>query len=66
MKSAEKGVTMYYDELLKLCAFEPEKIEKERPRIDKTFQKLGLTAEDMKNAEERVKQYFDLELTGTA
>lgn len=55
---------MYYDALLKLCGFEPEKIEKERPRIDKTFQKLGLTAEDMKNAEERVTQYFDLELTG--
>jgi len=27
----------YYDELLKLCGFEDNEIENERPRIEKTF-----------------------------
>ena len=55
---------MYYDELLRLCGFEPEEIEEERPRIEKAFEKLELTPEDIDRGEERVKQYFDIELNG--
>jgi benzoyl-CoA reductase/2-hydroxyglutaryl-CoA dehydratase subunit BcrC/BadD/HgdB len=53
-----------YSELLKLCGFEPEEAEKEGPRIEKAFKIWGITAEDVKRAEERIKRFFDLELTG--
>jgi len=55
---------MYYDEFLKLCGYEPEEIERERPRIEKTFEKLELTTEDISRGERRVSQYFDVELKG--
>jgi benzoyl-CoA reductase/2-hydroxyglutaryl-CoA dehydratase subunit BcrC/BadD/HgdB len=48
-----------YTELFKLCGFEPEEIEKERPRIDKAFQKAEIEREDIERAESRVRQYFD-------
>ncbi len=57
-------MTNYYDELLKLCGFEDNEIENERPRIEKTFQKIGLDAEDMKRAEGWVRQNHDVELLG--
>jgi benzoyl-CoA reductase/2-hydroxyglutaryl-CoA dehydratase subunit BcrC/BadD/HgdB len=53
-----------YSELVKLCGFEPEEVEKERPRIDRAFEIWQITAEDVKRAEERIKSFFDLELTG--
>lgn len=55
---------MYYDELLKLCGYEPEEIEKERPRVEKAFEKAGLTPEDIDRGEKRVREYFDIELIG--
>ena len=54
----------YYDELLKLCGFEAEEINNERPRIEKAFRKLELGPEDVKRAESRVKQNHDIELMG--
>ena len=53
-----------YSELLKLCGFEPEEIEKGRPRIDRAFEIWGIKAEDVNRAEERIKRFFDLELIG--
>ena len=53
---------MYYDELLRLCGYEPEQIERERPRIEKAFEKLEFTPEDIDRGEKRVRQYFDIEL----
>jgi benzoyl-CoA reductase/2-hydroxyglutaryl-CoA dehydratase subunit BcrC/BadD/HgdB len=53
-----------YSEFLKLCGFGPKEIEKEQSRIDKTFNIWEITAEDVKRAEDRIKRYFDLELTG--
>ena len=35
-----------YTELLRLCGYEEEEIEKERPRIDKAFKKLDIGPED--------------------
>jgi benzoyl-CoA reductase/2-hydroxyglutaryl-CoA dehydratase subunit BcrC/BadD/HgdB len=55
---------MYYDSLLRLCGYEPREIEEQRPRIEKAFDKLEFTAEDFERAEERVREYFDIELVG--
>jgi len=54
----------YYDGLLKLCGFEDDEVEKERPRIEKAFQKIGLDSEDMKRAEKWVTEQHDMELLG--
>jgi hypothetical protein len=54
----------YYDELLRLCGFEDEEIKREKPRIDKVFQRLELGPEDMKTAEMWVRQNHDIELLG--
>jgi benzoyl-CoA reductase/2-hydroxyglutaryl-CoA dehydratase subunit BcrC/BadD/HgdB len=53
---------MYYDNFLKLCGYELEGIEKQRPRLEKVFEKLELTNEDLQKAEGRVREYFDTEL----
>jgi len=54
----------YYDKLLKLCGFEDDDIRKEKPRIDKAFQKLELGTDDIATAERWVKENHDLELRG--
>lgn len=54
----------YYDEILKLCGFENKEINRERPRIEKAFQKLELGLEDMKRAEIWVRQNHEVELVG--
>ena len=54
----------YYDELLKLCGFGDEEIDKERPRIEKVFQKLEIGPQDMKPAESWVRENHDVELAG--
>jgi len=53
-----------YTELLKLCGYEPDEIERERPRIDKSFKKLGIEAEDIARGESRIREFFDIELVG--
>jgi benzoyl-CoA reductase/2-hydroxyglutaryl-CoA dehydratase subunit BcrC/BadD/HgdB len=53
-----------YSGLLELCGFEPDEIERERPRIDRAFEIWQITAEDINRAEDRIKRFFDLELTG--
>jgi len=51
-------------ELLQLCGFEPEEIEREQKRIDRAFEKLELTTADIAQAEERVRKNFDTTLKG--
>jgi hypothetical protein len=34
-------------ELLKLCGYSEQEIESESPRVEKAFNKLGITAEDI-------------------
>ncbi|MDD5701766.1 MAG: 2-hydroxyacyl-CoA dehydratase family protein [Dehalococcoidales bacterium] len=53
-----------YSEFLRLCGFDQEEIEKEQTRIAKAFRIWEITAEDVRRAEERIKGYFDPELTG--
>lgn len=52
------------NELLKLCGFEAQDIELELPRIEKAFDKLGITAEDIERAKQRLHKYYDIELRG--
>lgn len=53
-----------YSDFLKICGFSREEIEKEWPRIKKAFQIWGITDDDVKKAEDRIKRFFDMELTG--
>jgi len=53
-----------YTELFKLCGYEPDEIERERPRIDRAFDILGLNEEDIRRGEWRLKEYMDIELLG--
>jgi len=54
----------YYDELLRLCGFGDDEIEKQQPRIDSVFQRLELGPEDMKTAEGWVRENHDVALNG--
>jgi benzoyl-CoA reductase/2-hydroxyglutaryl-CoA dehydratase subunit BcrC/BadD/HgdB len=51
-------------ELLKLCGFEPEEIESELPRMEKAFNKLEITTEDIERGKQRLDKYYDMELKG--
>jgi len=51
-------------ELLKLCGYSEEEIQKEMPRVEKAFQKLGLVPADIENGKQRLYQYYDMELMG--
>ena len=51
-------------EFLKLCGFEPKEIESELPRINKAFDKLGITDEDIERGKQRLNKYYDVELKG--
>jgi len=54
----------YYDELLKICGFEVEEINREKSRIEKALKKLQIGPEDMDTAENWVRQNHDVELLG--
>jgi len=54
----------YYYKLLKLCGFEDDDIKKEKTRIDKAFYKLELEPQDMKVAENWVRENHDVGLMG--
>lgn len=51
-------------ELLKLCGFEVKEIEVELPRVENAFKRLGITAEDIERAKQRLVKYYDIELQG--
>ncbi|MFH1625411.1 MAG: 2-hydroxyacyl-CoA dehydratase family protein [Pseudomonadota bacterium] len=53
-----------YTEFLKLCGYKDEELEKERPRIDKAFDILGIGKDDISRAEKRVRENFAIELEG--
>lgn len=57
-------MAFFYDALLELCGFEPEEIDKERPRIEKAFQKLELAPDDIESAGKWVTQNHDVGLQG--
>ncbi|MEJ2738599.1 MAG: hypothetical protein P8105_01975 [Dehalococcoidia bacterium] len=51
-------------ELLELCGFEEDELKKELPRIEKAFNKLGITAEDIETGKQRLHRYYDVDLKG--
>jgi hypothetical protein len=53
-----------YDELFKLCGYSEEEIKEERGRIEKAFQILGIEKKDIKGAERRITENFDIKLEG--
>ena len=55
---------MYYADLLKLCGWEEEQMAREKPRLDEAFRILGLGPDEMKIAEDRVKEGYDIDLMG--
>jgi len=52
------------NELLLLCGYEAAELEKELPRVERAFGRLGITDEDIVRGKERVRTYYDVELTG--
>jgi benzoyl-CoA reductase/2-hydroxyglutaryl-CoA dehydratase subunit BcrC/BadD/HgdB len=52
------------DELLLLCGYETGEMERELPRVEKAFERLGITDEDIVRGQERVRTYYDIELMG--
>jgi len=54
----------FYDRSYTLCGYEPEELEKQRPRIEQTLKRLGLGPEDTKAAEDFVRKNHDVELLG--
>jgi benzoyl-CoA reductase/2-hydroxyglutaryl-CoA dehydratase subunit BcrC/BadD/HgdB len=55
---------MYYASLLKLCGWEETKIAREKPRLDEAFRILNLGPEEMKVAEARLTESYDIALMG--
>jgi len=51
-------------ELLKLCGFEPDEAELQLPRITEVFNRVGIAAEDIEQAKQRLNRYYDMELQG--
>jgi len=51
-----------YTKLLEQCGFEPDEIETQRPRIDRAFEIAGIDKGDVAQAEQRLTEYFDLEM----
>ncbi len=53
-----------YSELLRLCGYETEEIEKERFRIDRAFQIMEIGPEDFQRAEEKINKYIWVDSIG--
>ena len=55
---------MPYADLLQLCGWGEDQIAQEKPRLEEAFKILGLGPEEMKSAEARVREGYDIELKG--
>lgn len=53
-----------YTTLFELCDIRPDEIAKERPRIERAFEVLGIEEKDITRGESRLRQYLDVELLG--
>ena len=51
-------------ELLELCGYSEQEIESELPRVEKAFNKLGITVDDIERGKQRLRKYYDVELKG--
>jgi benzoyl-CoA reductase/2-hydroxyglutaryl-CoA dehydratase subunit BcrC/BadD/HgdB len=55
---------VYYADLLKLCGWEEDQMAREKPRLDEAFRILDLGPGEMKIAEGRVAEGYDIDLMG--
>jgi len=53
---------MIHSEFLKLCGFEPEEIKREARRIEKAFDILEISDDDVDRAKAKIEKYIDIEL----
>jgi hypothetical protein len=51
-------------EFLKICGFDSSDVESELPRVQRAFDKLGITAEDVERGKQRLTEYYNTELQG--
>ena len=51
-------------ELMRLLGYDEGEIPTERPRLEKVFDKLGFTSEDIQQAKQRLHKYYSIELNG--
>jgi len=54
----------YYDDLFRLCGYEDDELQRERPRIDGALKRLQLGPPDIATAEKWVRQGHEVALTG--
>ncbi len=57
-------MALAYDSLLGLCGYSPEDLARERPRLDKVFERIGLDGADIAHAEDWVRTQHDIALKG--
>jgi len=57
-------MTVYYDDLFRLCGFEDDEMGKERLRVEKVLTKLELGPAEMRTARDWVRQNHDVSLVG--
>jgi benzoyl-CoA reductase/2-hydroxyglutaryl-CoA dehydratase subunit BcrC/BadD/HgdB len=55
---------MPLDDLLDLCDFTQDELNSQRSRIQKAFEKTGVSDADISSGVQRINRYFDLELKG--
>jgi len=55
---------MHYTNFFQLCGFQPDEVERERPRIERAFKILEFGPADIQIAEDRVRECFDISLVG--
>jgi len=51
-------------ELLKLCGYEDDEIKTEQSRVEKAFNRFGITPADIETGKQRLRTYYDMELRG--
>ena len=51
-------------ELIEMCGFEPGEAKTELPRLERVFNKLGISSEDIRDSKKRLNLYYDMELKG--
>jgi hypothetical protein len=55
---------MDYTKLFELCGYDEALLKEQSPRIDKAFQKAGITEKDIARGEERIHDFYEIELEG--
>lgn len=50
--------------LLEMCGFDRDEANSQLPRMQRTFDKLGITPADIEHSKRRLEKYYDMELEG--